>query len=239
MWILVSCPEQGQSPNGAGFLAGSLNALKQTLANLGSASTVGVAHWCADGSANIDLSPTQDRDAPLAALEEILHQVPVEPSKSSGTRGFQGVVDLIVKENQHSNSGALPVIMLFGSANLDLPSDGADLIAKKLLYRGAVLYQVKNRSEGGRGEHSPLESICHRTGGRVYSVQHEDSLQAMNSIMSALCSRYTLGLVLHNVESEWHAVRVRLTKAALRKHKSVRVDYSTGYLAAGEKTKGG
>lgn len=45
--------------------------------------------------------------------------------------------------------------------------------------------------------------------------------------------RYTLGLILHNVDSEWHEIRVRLTKAALRRHKSVRVDYSSGYLAAG------
>lgn len=55
----------------------------------------------------------------------------------------------------------------------------------------------------------------------------------MNSIVSALHSRYTLGLILHNVDNEWHEIRIRLSKAALRKHRAVRVDYSTGYLAAG------
>lgn len=239
MWPLVSCPEQGRSQGGSGFVAGNLSALKAVLANLDSASSVGVAHWCADSGGSIDLSPTQDYDAPLAALEGILHQAPVEPSKSSGTRGFQRALDLIVKENQHPNSDALPVTMLLGDASLDLPSDAADLIARKLLYRRAILYQVKDPSEGTRGEYSPFQTICRQTGGRVYSVQHESFFRAVNSIMSALRSRYTLGLVLHNVDSEWHEIRIRLTKAALHKHKSVRLDYGTGYLAAGEKTKGG
>lgn len=237
MWILVSCPEQGQSQDGAGFVARNLNALRRALANLDSGSTVGVAHWCTDGGAGIDLLQTQDRNAPLAALEGILHQVPVELPKSSGSPGVQAALDLVVKDNQHSNGEVLPVIMVLGDGSLDLSREGADLIAKKLLYRGAILYQVKNLNEGTGREHSPFQTISRRTGGRVYSVGPENSLQAMNSIMSALHSRYTLGLILHNVESEWHEIRVRLTKAALQKHKSVRLDYSTGYLAAGEKPK--
>lgn len=239
MWILVSCTEKGQNQDGSGFVAGNLSALKEALANLDSTSRVGVAHWCADENASIDLSPSQDHDASLVALGGILHRVHVEPSKSSGTRGFQRALDLIVKENQQANNEALPTILLLGNANLDLPKDGADPIARKLLSRGAVLYQVKNANEAIRGEHSPFEAICHQTGGRVYAVQHENFLEAMNRIMSALRSRYTLGLVLHNVDSEWHEIRVRLTKAALHKHKSVRVDYSFGYLATSEKTKGG
>lgn len=233
MWLLVSCPEQGQSRCGSGFLAGDFGAVKQALANLDSASTVGVAHWCADGGNNIDLLPTPDHDAPLVALETILHQAPVEPSRSSSTRAFQRTLDLIVKESQCPSCEALPVIMVLHDGGLELSRDGADMIAKKLLYRGAILYQVKNSSEGTGAEHSPFQTISHQTGGRVYSVRSENSLQAMNSIMSALRSRYTLGLVLHNVDNEWQEIRVRLTKTAAQKHKSVRVEYGAGYLAVG------
>lgn len=164
MWLLVSCPEQGQSQDQSGFLAGNLSALKQALANLDSGSTVGVAHWCADGGVSIDLLPTQDHDAPLAALEAILHQASVEPSKSSGARAFQRALDLIVKESRHPSSEALPVIIVLHDGSLYLSKDGADLIAKKLLYRGAILYQVTNPSEGTSGEHSTFQTISHQTG---------------------------------------------------------------------------
>jgi hypothetical protein len=233
LWLLVSCPEQGQSRDASGFLAGNDSAFKQAVAELDSASTVGVAHWCADGDAGIDLLPTKDHDAPLAALEAIFRQGSLEPSKSSGTRAFQRALDLIVKENQNPSSQALPVIIVLHEGSLDLSRDDADLIAKKILYRGAILFQIKNPNEGTRGEHSPFQTISQRTGGRVYSVRNEGSLQAMNSIIRALRFRYTLGLILHSDNREWHEIRVRLTKTALLKHKSVRVDYSSGYLVAG------
>ena len=232
MWLLVDCPEQGQSQSSA-FLAGNLSALKQALAQLDSASTVGVGHWCADGDASIDSLPSKDHAEPIAALEAILHRAPVEPSKSSGARAFQRALDLIVKENQHPTSPALPVIVVMHEGSLDLSRDVADLMAKKLLYRGAILFQVKNPSEGTRGEHSPFQTISQQTGGRLYSVRNEDSMQAMSSIISALRFRYTLGLILHSDNREWHEIRVRLTKATLLKHKSVRVDYSNGYLVGG------
>lgn len=232
IWLLVSCPEKGQGQGGVSFAAGNTHAFKQALASLESASTVGVARWCANGEASTDLLPTQDRDAPLAALEKVLHQAPVEPSKSSSTRAFQRALELTMEETNE----ALPVIVAFYDGTIDIPRDEADLMAKKLLYHGAILYQVKNRDGNPKDsqmeeERLPLYAVSHQTGGRVYLVQHEDYLRATSSITSALRSRYILGWMPRDVDRQWHEIRVRLTEAALQKHKSVRLDYGTEYLA--------
>lgn len=229
IWFLVGCPEKGQGQSGSGpsFTVGSTGALKQALASLDSASTVGVAHWCANGDASADLLPTQDHDASLDALEAVHHQAPVEPSKSSGGRALQRALDLVMEKTHE----ALPVIVLLYDGSMDVSRDDAELMAKKLLYHGAILYQAETRNKYTNEERSPFQIISHRTGGRVYSVQHEDYFQAMNSIMKALRFRYTLGVIPRNVDGQWHEIRVQLTEAALHKHKPVRVDYSTGYLA--------
>lgn len=232
IWLLVSCPEKGQGQDGPSFSAGNTHPFKQALASLESASTVGVAHWCGDGEASTDLLPTQDHDAPLVALDAVLHQAPVEPSKSSSRRAFQRALDLVTEETHE----ALPVIVLLYDGDMDVSPGDADLMAKKLLYHGAILYQVKNRDADSKDsqieeEHSSLYPVSHQTGGRIYSAQHEDYLQATSSIMNALRFRYIFGWMPRDLDGQWHETRIRLTEAALLKHKSVRVDYATGYLA--------
>jgi hypothetical protein len=111
-------------------------------------------------------------------------------------------------------------------------------VAKRLLYRGAILYDVENRHEVSKGarrkeERAFLQSISRQTGGRAYSLGHEDYVYVMNGIIEGLCFRYTLGLRPSDPDGQRHALRVRLTQAALRKHFAIRVNYPAGYLAWG------
>ena len=189
IWLLVSCPEKGQGQAGPSFAARRTHPFKQALASMESASTVGVAHWCGDGEAGTDLLPTQDHYAPLVAMDAVLHQAPVEPSKSSSRRAFQRALDLVMEETHE----ALPVIVLLYDGDMDVSPDDADLMAKKLLYHGAILYQVKNRDADSKDsqieeEHSSFYPVTHQTGGRIYRVQHQDYLQAASGIMSAFFS---------------------------------------------------
>lgn len=236
IWLLASCPQQGQSWDGSGLALGDVSAVKQALGNLDSASSVGVAHWCANGDAGADLLPTQDREAPFVALETISRQDPVEPSEGSSKRALQGALDLVIEKSGGQNHQALPVIVLFSDGSLDISKDDAELMAKRLLYRGAILYDVENRHEVSKGvrrkeERPSLQSISRQTSGRVYSIGHEDYLHVMNSIIDGLRFRYTLGLRPSNPDGHWHMLRVELTRAALRKHRSIRVNYPAGYLA--------
>jgi hypothetical protein len=238
IWFLASCPQQGQSRDGSGFAAGDRSAFKQALANLDGDSSVGVAHWCANGDFGTDLLPTQDREGPFVALEKISRQDSVEPSEDSSKRALQRALDLVIEKSRGQNPQALPVIVVLSDGSLGISKDDAELMAKRLLYRGAILYDVENRHEVSKGarrkeERAFLQSISRQTGGRVYSLGHEDYVYAMNSIIEGLRFRYTLGLRPSDPDGQWHTLRVRLTKAALRKHMAIRVNYPAGYLAWG------
>ena len=236
IWFLASCPQQGQRRGGSGFTNEDESAFKQALANFGSDSSVGVAYWCANGDFGADLLPTQDRDAPFVALETISHKDPVEPSETSSKRALQNALDLVIEKSEGENH-PLPVIVLLTEVSLDISKDDAELMAKRLLYRGVILYDVENRHEvlkgGHRKEESPsLHSMSRQTGGRAYSIGDEDYLHVVNNIIHGLRFRYTLGLKPSNPDGQWHTLRVTLTQAALAKHKTVRVSYPAGFLAS-------
>ena len=237
IWFLASCPQQGRSWIGSGFATGDASAFRQALANLGSDSSVGVAHWCANGDAGADLLPTQDREAPFVALETICHKDRVAASEASSRRSLQRALDLVIEKSGGQNHQALPVIVALSGGSLGISKDDAELMAKRLLYRGAILYDVENRHEvsmgGHRKEESPsLQSISRQTGGRMYPVGHENYLHGINEIIDGLRFQYTLGLRPSDIDGQWHTLRVKLTQAALRKHHFVRIDYPTGYLAS-------
>ena len=236
IWFLARCPQQERSRNGSVFTNEDGRAFKQALAYLGSDSSVGVAHWCANGDFGADLLPTQDRDAPFVALEAISHKDPVELSGTSGKRALQNALDLVIEKSEGENH-PLPVIVLLTDGSLDISKDDAELMAKRLLYRGVILYDVENRHEVLKGGHrkeesASLHSMSRQTGGRAYLIGDEDYLHVVNDIIDGLRFRYTLGLEPSNPDGQWHTLRVILTRAALAKHKTVRVNYPAGYLAS-------
>ena len=234
MWFLAGCPQHG---DGSDLTAWDANALKQALNNLDNASSVGVAHWCANGNTGADLLPTLDREAPLAPLEAILRQTPVEPSDSSNKRALQRALDRVIEKSGDQNHEVLPVIVLLTDGRLSISKNDADLMAKRLLYHRAILFDVENRHDDSDGVHSKEEFlttqfISHRTGGRMYAVRHGDYHNEVNDIISALRFRYTLGVV-PRPDGQWHELRVQLSQAALRKREPVQLDYPAGYLAVG------
>ena len=238
IWFLASCPEQRGVESGSQFGAGKGSLFEPALENLNRDYSMGVAHWCGNGDAEIDLAPTQKQDAPLAAIDAVHHRVPVKPDKHLGTLALQRTLDLVVDRTRFGNQLALPVIVLLYDGRMGMTKDEADLLAKRLLYKGAIVYQVSDHREGftgsdSHGKDSSLQFISTQTGGRAIPVQHADYVGAMNSILQALRFRYTLGITPPSRDRQWHELRVKLTEAALRKHKHARVDCGAGYLAGG------
>ena len=232
MWFLAACPQHG---DGSDLTAWDANAFKQALNNLDNASSVGVAHWCANSDAGADQLPTQDREAPLVPLEAILRQKPVEPPDSSDKRALQQALDLVIEKSGDQNHEVLPVIVLLSDGRLSISKNDADLMAKRLLYHRAILFDVENRHDDSDGVHRKeefltTEFMSHRTGGRMYTVRHGDYHNAVNAIIRALRFRYTLG-VIPRPDGQWHELRVQLPQAALRKREAVQLDYPAGYLA--------
>ena len=238
IWFLVNCPEEGGFEAGSRFMAGKSSLLRPALDNLDSDDTIGVAHWCDNGDAMIDLAPTQNREAPLSAIETILHRKPVEPAPRAGELALQRTLAQIVDNTGLESRYTLPVIVLLYDGSFALPKDEAEVMAKRLLYKRAVAYQIRGQLENLTGadptaHDSSIQFISTETGGRVLVVSREDYLKAMNSIVDGLHFGYTLGVYPRSRDKQWHQIRVRLTEAALQKHKPVLVECGAGYLAVG------
>jgi hypothetical protein len=85
LWFVLLCNEElhtqmggrrrGQVESteqwGVSFLAGKTAELNPALEHLKPGDTLGVAHWCDDGQSEIDIPPSADHDAALAAMDKI------------------------------------------------------------------------------------------------------------------------------------------------------------------------
>jgi len=236
IWFLLSCPEHEGIKRGSRFMAGKSQLFSPMLDNLDSNDTVGVAHWCGNGDAKIDLAPTQERKVPLTAIDAILDQNPTASAKLAERAAFQRTLDLVTDSRRDRVS--LPVILLLYDGSFDIPKDETEVLARRLLYKEAVLYQITEETEDTTGSNtgrqdSSLHIVSTETGGHVVRVLHEDYVTAINSVLDTLKSRYTLAVTPRSKDGQWHELQVRLTDSALTKHKPVRVEYGAGYLAVG------
>ena len=68
LWFVVICNERKKGPGGefaSGWFSGKEALFRPALNDLDKHDRVGVAHWCDEGTAELDLRPTQDRDAAI------------------------------------------------------------------------------------------------------------------------------------------------------------------------------
>jgi hypothetical protein len=236
IWFLLSCPEQKAISRGSRLMTGKSQLFEPMLDGLDSNDTVGVAHWCGNGDSKIDLAPTHERKAPLTAIDAILDQNPTESAKPEERAAFQRTLDLVADNRRDRVS--LPVILLLYDGSFAIPKDEAEVLARRLLYKEAVLYQITAESEDFTGSNSEwrdssIHIVSTESGGHVVHVQHEDYVKAMSSVLDTLRSRYTLAVMPRSKDGQWHELQVRLTDSALSKHKPVRLEYGAGYLAVG------
>jgi hypothetical protein len=236
IWFLLSCPEQKAISRGSRLMTGKSQLFGPMLDGLGSNDTVGVAHWCGNGDAKIDLAPTQERKAPMTAIDAILDQNPTKSAKPEEGAAFQRTLELVADSRRDRVS--LPVIVLLDDGGFDFAPDETEILARRLLYKGAVLYQITGELEDAPGSNSgtrdsSLHILCSESGGHVVRVQHEDYMKAMSGVLDTVKARYSLAVTPSSNDGQWHELQVSLTDSALAKHKPVRLEYGAGYLAVG------
>jgi hypothetical protein len=77
LWLIVEC-NQGEPPGyHSMFMSGETQFLKPALQHLAPNDAVGVAHWCDNGSADLDMLPGPEPDAALTKVEQILSEKPM------------------------------------------------------------------------------------------------------------------------------------------------------------------
>lgn len=130
------------------------------------------------------------------------------------------------------------MIVLLYDGRFSMRTDETELMAKKLLYKGVIVYQIGSQSENFAdseplAKDSSLQFISAQTGGSAFAVKDDDYLRATNRIIDGLRFRYTLALFPGSRDRQWHELRAQLTEAAMEKHRPVRVHCGAGYLNVG------
>ena len=241
IWFLVQCTMPGWEDKGSGLFQGQINQFKSVLADKNGADTFGVAHWCDDGTSELDLSPTKDVDSIFHQLEGVL-SVSVEPESHtrSGELALQAALEKIVQATRSRAPDRIPVVVFLYDDYSAMPKAEADHFVDQLLSSSVTVFGLRDdRSPHvitagwiGGEQASIATYIATQTGGSYLSVGADQYADGLQRILSELHARYELGFTPGVLDGKRHNLQVRLSSAARKKQPSIRLKYRSGYIAS-------
>jgi len=112
LWFVLRCNEKGAADNSK-FIREAAKYFRPALAHLESRDTVGVAHWCGDGSNAIDLRPTFDHNAAVKVIETITHGKAVEAERDGRKQAasLKEMVNLVLADAGESKTRPLAALV--------------------------------------------------------------------------------------------------------------------------------
>ena len=242
LWLVVQCSMPGWERQGSGFFAGQMNRFATALKSLETKDTVGVAHWCDNGDAQIDLPPTTNLETPLPAVEKVLaaNATPNNHDRP-GELALQKTLQLIVDTTRAAKPEPLPVVIFLYADWSGMPRHEADHFIDELLETSAIAFGLRDQ----RSPHiwwTPGEQrqvahyIATETGGEYLDVTPENYAAGLEQILKQLHFRYELGFQPAALDGQRHKLTVKLTGAAHRRHRNVRLRFRDAYVpvAAGK-----
>jgi hypothetical protein len=242
IWLVVICNEGGLTGGSAEF-AGRETMFRPAFDQLDKRDTVGVAHWCDNGEAQLDLSPTEDHDRPLRVLAETIKPIPFHvggDSDAVGEVAFRKTVRLIIQDANRRNPQPLPVIVFLHGDHTGQPHRELDEVVNDFLETSGIVFGIKDsRAPRGPlfyiGEVAQIEHyIARHTGGQYFTAPPSGYAEALKKILAQLHSRYELGFAPPAIDGKRHAIKVELTKQARAQHKGVRLRFRPEYIAVSE-----
>lgn len=239
LWLVVQCSMQDYDAEGSGFFRGHVALFQTALGQAEARDKIAVAHWCDDGQAKIDLLPASDAGQALTAVERVLAPI-VNPAdhERTGELALQKTLQLIVDTTRALTPEPVPVVIFLYGDHSGMPRDEADRFINELLETSAVAFGVKDKRSKGilflLGEQKEIAHyIVKQTGGEYLSATPATYAAALEQILQQLHFRYELGFKPQTLDGKRHQLRVRLTDAARKRHKGVRLRSRTGYVPVG------
>lgn len=238
LWLIVQCPHGFPVSWGSDFLRGHVPLLRPALDRLRPEDAVGVAHWCDNGEAAIDLPPGRDPDAALQAVDHLLNQ-PVSPGMDRrGELAMQRMVRTIVNNVTRTKPDRLPVLLfLYGDHSATYPDEAGRIIRDVLETSGIVFGMGDGRSVFGdlaaSGQISHLVHLYSReTGGEYYRPPNPEAFSAtLDHILAQLHSRYTLSFKPLIFDGKRHKLKVEMTEDARKRYQGIRLRFRQAYIA--------
>jgi hypothetical protein len=240
LWFVMICNESGLPKFGASaeFL-GQESLFRPALNHLETHDSVGVAHWCDNGDAQLDLLPTEDREKAIQQLGKTLKPIPFEggtsESDEAGEQAFRKLIRLIIRDAYRRNPKPLPVIVFLHGDHTGQPHGELNKLVDDFLETSGIVFGIRDsRSPNLRfliGEQAKImHYMAKHTGGEYFSVPPSGYEGTLNAILMQLHFRYELGFIPPAIDGKRHELRVELTKEAKAEHKGLRLRYRPEYI---------
>jgi hypothetical protein len=248
-WFVVICNEKNNGPNGqeaSGLFLHNEALFRPALDDLDKNDRVGVAHWCDNGDARLDLPLTQDRDAAISALAEQLKPLdfdtPPPGERRLGEQTMQRMVRLILEDAHNRNPQPLPVLLYLHSDYTGIPAPEFRSLMDELLETSGIVFGVKDADvrdfiavppeAAGNSGHvlSAIHYMSQATGGQYFSIHPKLFATALKSILLQLHFRYELGFKPSLIDGKRHELKVDFSDEAKKNYKNVRLRYRPEYI---------
>ena len=240
LWFIVQCRQKFPPEWHSDFMRGKTQHLRPAFTHLDTNDAIGVAHWCDDGTASIDLPPGQNPGTALAAMDELLNQKPVQGEDRSGELAMQKMIRAIVDNVRQTKPDRLPVLLfLYGDHCATYPREAEKIIGSVLETSGVVFGM-----SDGRWPFDPqrlfaagqiyylIHYYSQETGGQYYTATDPKMFSAaLDYILSQLHLRYTIGFKPRAIDGRKHTIRVELTKDTQKRYQGVQLRFRQEYLA--------
>jgi hypothetical protein len=243
VWFVAQCPLEGIASswvsNGSGFMKGKTASFAPVLQKLQANDTVGVAHWCDDGTFGVDLLPTRDRGAPSASIQTVLSAPMVRPTTVSGMDALHAMVLRVRDTSRRATPGSLPVLIFLYGDHGGMYNDEANDMLDQLLGPLPLVYGINNGAVSVQKLqfHSQnwlyiVHFLSDKTGGLVLSTWRGTYDVELDRILTELQGRYQLGFIPPALDGKQHELRIKLSDNARNKLKSADLRYASAFLAS-------
>jgi hypothetical protein len=241
LWLVVQC-NVGILPEwNSGFLRGKTGTLRPVLSGLHMDDAVGVAHWCDDGAAALDLPPGHDPDAALATVDRLVGEPPMLGENRAGEEAMQKMIRMILDNVHHDTPQRLPILLFLYGDHCATLVDEANRIIKDVLETSGIIFGMSDNGypfdaaqmfSNGKVFYL-VHYYSHETGGQFYSTPDSRLFSAaLDYILLQLHLRYTIGFKPLVVDGKRHALNVELTKQAAKRFPGAELRFRQEYIPA-------
>lgn len=242
LWLIVQCPDDQPAAKHSTFLRGSTRYLAPALQTLSTDETLGVAHWCDNGEAALDLPLGHNIPAALQTIEKILSAPPTRANVRPGELVLQTLLRMILSAAGQTAPRRLPVLVFLHGDGLATSPREAHQIEDGLLQTSSIVFGLNNgrwpvRQDllrppiADRRTFYLIHTYAQATGGEVYSVADPANYsQALRYILEQTRSRYTLGFQPTNLDGRRHHLTAELTPEATQRHPRATLRFRSEYI---------
>jgi hypothetical protein len=145
LWLIVQCNDGEPPGHHSMFMRGKTKFLKAALGRLAENDLIGVAHWCDNGDATLDLPAGHDPEMALSKVEDILNEKPTTGTQTrAGELAMQRMIRLVLKDTNERVTQREPILLFLYGDRSGTHVDEADSIATDLLETSAVVYGMND-----------------------------------------------------------------------------------------------